>query len=70
MVPSARTVTLAQSLLLLLVPHGGQHGARRNAWAGMSADAIRARDRRAALAAVELATLEHATASHRVRAAQ
>ena len=56
MIRSPRTVTLAQSLALLLVPHGGQHGARQNAWAGMSADAARGRDRREAQAAVELAT--------------
>ena len=65
MVRSPRTVTLAQSLLLLLIPHGGQHTARQNAWSGMSADAVRARDRREAQAAVELAT-----AATRVRAAQ
>ena len=62
---SPRTVTLAQSLVLLLVPHGGQHTARRNAWAGMSADAARGRDRREAQAAVELAS-----AAQLVRAAR
>ena len=56
MIRSPRTVTLAQSVVLLLVPHGGQHSARRNAWAGMSADAARGRERREAKAAVELAT--------------
>ena len=56
MIRSPRTVTLAQSLVLLLVPHGGQHAARRNAWAGMSADAARGRERWEAQAAVELAT--------------
>ena len=56
MVRMPRNVTLAQSLVLLLVPHGGQHAARQNAWAGMSADAARGRDRREAQAAVELAT--------------
>ncbi len=43
-----RTTSLVQSLAVLLVPHGGQHTARRNAWAGMSADAARGRDRREA----------------------
>ena len=55
MIRSPRTVTLAQCLALLLVPHGGQHAARQNAWAGMSADAARGRERREAQAAVELA---------------
>ena len=55
MIRSPRTVTLAQSLVLILVPHGGQHAARQNAWAGMSADAARGRERREAQAAVDLA---------------
>ena len=55
MIRSPRTVTLAQSLVLILVPHGGQHAARQNAWAGMSADAARGRERREAQAAIELA---------------
>ena len=33
-------------------PHGGQRTARRNAWAGMSADAARGRARREAEAAL------------------
>ena len=45
----------AQALLLLLVPHGGQGHARRNAWAGMSADAALGRDWRQAEAAVRTA---------------
>ena len=65
MVRTPRTVTLAQSLVLLLVPHGGQHTARQNAWAGMSADAARGRDRREAQAAVELAA-----SARQVRAAR
>ena len=48
------TVTL-QSLLLLALPAGGQATARRNAWAGMSADAARGRDRRQAEAALAAA---------------
>ena len=43
-----RIVTLVQSLSLLLAPHGGQHLARQNAWAGMSRDAALSRDRREA----------------------
>ena len=50
-IPASRLVPLAQSLTVLLVPHGGQHTARRNAWAGMSGDAARVRDRREAEAA-------------------
>ena len=65
MIGSQRNLTLAQSLVLLLVPHGGQHAARQNAWAGMSADAARGRDRREAQAAIELAT-----SARQVRAAR
>jgi hypothetical protein len=45
------------SLLLRVLPAGGQATARRNAWAGRSADAARGRERRqaeAALAAAEV----------------
>ncbi len=41
-------VRLAQSLLLTVAPHGGQHVARRNAWAGRSDCAARTRARREA----------------------
>ena len=44
-----------QTLLLLALPAGGQATARRNAWAGMSADAARGRDRRLAEAALAAA---------------
>ena len=44
-----------QSLLLLAAPAGGQAAARRNAWAGMSADAARGRERRLAEAALAAA---------------
>lgn len=44
----SRTATSVQTLALTLVPHGGQGGARRNAWAAMSADASTARSRREA----------------------
>ena len=40
-----RTLQVLQSFLL---PHGGQHRARQNAWAGMSRDAALMRDRREA----------------------
>ena len=57
MIPS-----LAQQLLSLvdvLAPHGGQRVARRNAWAAMSQDAVRARARREADAALSLAAWAH-----------
>ena len=57
--PLPRTASRLQALLLLAVPHGGQAVARRNAWAGMSADAARGRERRQA---------EHALAAADVRA--
>lgn len=47
--------TLLQTLLTTTLPAGGQRTARRNAWAGMSDDAVRARARREAEAALEAA---------------
>ena len=47
----------ATTLLLLALPAGGQTTARRNAWAGMSADAVRARQRGQAEAALAAAGL-------------
>ena len=44
--PLARTAGNVQSFVLTVVPHGGQRSARRNAWASMSSDAVRARARR------------------------
>ena len=52
---SRRPVRPLQSLLLLALPAGGQATARRNAWAGMSADAARGRERRQAEAALAAA---------------
>ncbi len=46
---------LVQDLLLTALPGGGQRTARRNAWAGMSADAARSRARREADAALAVA---------------
>jgi hypothetical protein len=43
---------LVQAAVLAALPDGGQGVARRNAWAGMSADAARARARREADAAL------------------
>ena len=48
---------LVQQALLAAFPHGGQGAARRNAWAGMSEGAARARARREAEAAVVTAEL-------------
>jgi hypothetical protein len=50
----ARTAAQLQSVALTVVPHGGQRSARRNAWAAMSADAVQARARREAEAAIAL----------------
>jgi hypothetical protein len=52
--PLAHAPSVAGSLLLLALPHGGQ----RNAWAGMSADAARSRAR---------ADAEHALATAQLR---
>lgn len=50
-----RVPSTVQDLLLTALPGGGQRTARRNAWAGMSADAARARARREAAEALALA---------------
>ena len=47
-------LALGQAALLAALPQGGQRIARRNAWAGQSADAVRGRARREADAAVAL----------------
>jgi hypothetical protein len=60
-VRSSRRTT--QASLLFLLPHGGQGQARRNAWAAMSADAVRARARREADAALSLAARRRALAA-------
>ena len=48
-------LALGQTVLLVLLPHGGQHASRRNAWSGMVADAQRTRARREASAALDAA---------------
>lgn len=63
--PPAAGLVLAQSLLLTLLPDGGQHGSRRNAWAGMVADASLARARRDVDAALGLALDRAAAISDR-----
>ena len=49
--------SLVQDLILCALPQGGQRTARRNAWAGMSADAARSRATREAEAAMAAAVL-------------
>jgi len=51
--PLRRTPSAVRGLCLLAFPHGGQRSARRNAWAGMSADAVRSRARAEAAEALE-----------------
>jgi hypothetical protein len=65
---NARPVRSLQALLLLALPAGGQATARRNAWAGMSADAARSRERRqaeAALAAADVRAYGRRDGTHR-----
>jgi len=50
--PPAAGLALAQAVVLALLPDGGQRGSRRNAWAGMVADASLTRTRRDADAAL------------------
>jgi hypothetical protein len=52
-------LALGQAAVLAALPHGGQRTARRNAWAGMSAQSARSRAQREADAAI-------ADAVHRV----
>ena len=64
-IPLPRSASRLQDLTLVLLPHGGQRSARRNAWAAMSADAALARGRREAEVAVAAAAArrEHAATS-------
>ncbi|MCW2667057.1 MAG: hypothetical protein JWN57_2019 [Frankiales bacterium] len=39
-------MSLLATVVLTVLPHGGQRTARRNAWASMSEGAVRARGRR------------------------
>jgi hypothetical protein len=63
--PLAPGLALGRAVLLTVAPHGGQHTARRNAWAAMVADAQRARARRDADGALDAAQARTA-ATHRV----
>ena len=50
-----RTLANLESLAMTVLPHGGQRSARRNAWAAMSEDNLRAKARRDADAAMAYA---------------
>ena len=66
---SARQVAgIGQQLFMGALPHGGQRLARRNAWAGMSADAAVGRARREANQAMDRA-LDRAAGLASVRVA-
>lgn len=56
-----------RELMLQTMPHGGQRGARRNAWASMSADASMARARREAASALDAAARRDEDRVHRAR---
>ena len=49
--------SIAQDLVLALLPAGGQRTARRNAWSAMAADVARSRASREAEAAMAAASL-------------
>jgi hypothetical protein len=53
--PISMAGALGRTVLLTLLPHGGQLTARRNAWGAMAVDAGRARARREAAHAVAVA---------------
>lgn len=54
--------SLAQDLVLALLPEGGQRTARRNAWSGMAADVARSRATQEAEAALAAAALRRTAA--------
>lgn len=58
-----RTATQLQSIALTVLPHGGQGGARRNAWAAMSRDSAQARARQEAEVAVDHAAVRASRAT-------
>jgi hypothetical protein len=59
-----------RSLVLAVVPAGGQGAARRNAWAAMAADAKRARQRAEVTAYLNAVAAVHATPAAAVAASQ
>jgi hypothetical protein len=63
-----RTSSSSQSVLLFVLPHGGQNLARRNAWASMATDATQARARREAAIALSAAVAQYADAAERMAA--
>ena len=67
-IPLAR-LSSVQQLALMALPHGGQRSARRNAWAAMSEGSARARGRREADAAMDLAVVRAAATQTAIRAA-
>lgn len=58
-----RSTSTAQSAVLVLLPHGGQNLARRNAWVALSAGVARARSRDEADAAMSRAVTRHRIAA-------
>ena len=52
-------MSVLKTLFLLALPSGGQQVARRNAWAGMSADSARSRARREADFALASSAARH-----------
>ncbi|MCU1602738.1 MAG: hypothetical protein JWO22_3447 [Frankiales bacterium] len=57
MFPTLPLLRNLETVLLTVLPHGGQRSARQNAWASMSADTQRAKSRREADAAMDRAIL-------------
>jgi hypothetical protein len=53
-----------QSVILMVSPHGGQHSARKNAWASMAEDSQRARQRREAESFLHLAIARAERVAH------
>ena len=63
-----RTTSHSKAAFLMVLPHGGQELARRNAWASMAADVARARARREADVAMDRAIDSAVAAAHPVAA--
>ena len=66
--PVRRAAAGLADLTVTALPHGGQRGARRNAWASMAADSTRARLRDEAQLAVDRSLAK--TSRHEARALQ
>lgn len=57
--PLHRGAALARTTMMIVLPHGGQAGSRRNAWAALSRDTAALRARAEADAALQASTARY-----------